>query len=758
MRFPVYQKLFAGILLFLLVSCSSKKNSSVVLSDWKFKTGDNMEWSDPDFNDSDWKTIKVEHSWDEYGYSDYDGYAWYRITFVLPSSLKDHSYYQKNLIFELGKVDDIDQTYLNGVLIGQNGETLDLSDTAGLRFELIPDGWAKLRIYNLAADDHRIKWDRKNVIAIRVWDRGGLGGIYDAHPVIRMEGLEDYVSLDINSASFSIQNRKNFEKIIYLKNTSDVYNFNGNLRVSVKDKLTNIEIFREKFKIELKPVSEKEQLIKFQTEPGQNCIIDYSYTLINSGEKIFLTESVPYILTPPVSGEPRINGPVVYGVRPGHPFLYKIPVSGEKPIHYSANGLPAGLKLNAETGIITGRLQKRRSYKVLLKAGNKLGTAEKEFTIKVGKKIALTPPMGWNSWNCWGLSVSDEKIRISADEMIRSGLADHGFNYINIDDGWESKERQPDGTITGNEKFPDFRDLSAYVHSLGLKLGIYSSPGPLTCGGYLGSYKHEFIDAETWGKWGIDYLKYDWCSYGKIAKNRGLPELKKPYLKMRKALDKVNRDIVYSLCQYGMGNVWEWGNEVGAELWRTTGDITDTWSSLKGIGFRQGPMAPFTGPGNWNDPDMLIIGWVGWSNNLHPTRLTPDEQYTHISLWSLLSAPLLLGNDMAKLDDFTMSLLTNDEVLAVNQDLLGNQAKLVFEENEIQYWVKKLSDGAIALGIFNLNEGVENIRFNLNNLALNGTFTIRDLWRQTDLGRFREGMDVTLYGHGVLLLKITKVK
>ncbi len=758
MKFPVFQIFLTGFLLFLLTSCSPKKSVSVGLSDWKFKTGDDMEWSDPSFNDSDWENIKVEHTWDEYGYSDYDGYAWYRISFVLPSSLKEKSAYQGDLIIELGKVDDIDQTYLNGVLIGQNGETLDLSDTAGLRFEQIPGGWAKFRIYNLSTDDKRIKWDQENVIAVRVWDRGGLGGIYDAHPVIRMEGLSDYVQLDINSTSFSIQNQTNFNKVIRLVNSSDDFSFEGVLSVSLMDRFTNDKIFKEKLKIKLEPNSEKEQLISFQTEPGRNCSITYSYTEIKSGEKIIFTESLPYILTPPVPDKARINGPVVYGARPGHPFLYKIPVSGEKPITYSASGLPAGLNLDSKTGIITGKAMKKGIYKALLKAENKHGINEKEFTIKIGKKITITPPMGWNSWNCWGLSVSDEKIRSSADEMIRSGLADHGFSYINIDDGWESAERLPNGKITGNEKFPDFPALSDYVHSLGLKLGIYSSPGPLTCGGYLGSYRHEFMDAKTWSEWGVDYLKYDWCSYGEIAKNRSLPELKKPYFLMRKALDGVNRDIVYSLCQYGMGNVWEWGNEVGAELWRTTGDITDTWSSLKGIGFRQAVVAPFAGPGSWNDPDMLVLGRVGWSDNLHPTRLTPDEQYTHISLWALLAAPLLLGNDMAKLDDFTLSLLTNDEVLAVNQDPLGRQANRVYDENDIQYWLKELADGSLALGIFNLNEGVKNARLNISDLVLNGTYAIRDLWRQKDLGRFNDGMDVTLPGHGVLLVKLSEVK
>jgi len=292
--------------------------------------------------------------------------------------------------------------------------------------------------------------------------------------------------------------------------------------------------------------------------------------------------------------------------------------------------------------------------------------------VKSGDLIALTPPLGWNSWNAWGLSVDDEKVRAAADAFVDNGLADHGWTFINIDDGWEAPERLPDGSITGNEKFPDFKNLSDYVHSKGLKLGIYSGPGPMTCGGYLASYQHEYQDAATWAKWGIDYIKYDWCSYRNIAKDNSLEELQKPYILMRKALDAVNRDIVYSLCQYGMGDVWKWGADVGGNLWRTTGDIRDTWASMSGIGFRQDKMSPFASPGHWNNPDMLVVGWVGWGPNLHPTRLTPDEQYTHISLWALLSAPLLIGCDLTRLDDFTLNLLTNDEVLGQDATELFN--------------------------------------------------------------------------------------
>lgn len=315
--------------------------------------------------------------------------------------------------------------------------------------------------------------------------------------------------------------------------------------------------------------------------------------------------------------------------------------------------------------------------------------------------------------------------------------------------------RQPDGTINTNRKFPDMHALSSYVHAQGLKLGIYSSPGPLTCGGYTASYQHELLDAKQYGAWGIDYLKYDWCSYGQIAPNTSLPELKKPYLVMRAALDSVKRDIVYSLCQYGMGKVWEWGASVGGNCWRTTGDITDTWESMAGIGFSQAGQESFAGPGHWNDPDMLVVGKVGWGPALHPTRLTPNEQYTHISLWSLLASPLLIGCDMTQMDDFTLSLLTNDEVLAVNQDPLGQQARRVVTEGDTEVWAKRMEDGSYAVGLFNRGRWQSDVVITWAELGVKkGSHAVRDLWRQKDLGSFAGGFTATVPKHGVVLIRM----
>jgi len=367
--------------------------------------------------------------------------------------------------------------------------------------------------------------------------------------------------------------------------------------------------------------------------------------------------------------------------------------------------------------------------------------------------------MGWNSWNCWGLSVSDTKVRSSAQAMIDKGLADHGWVYINIDDGWESPQRAEDGEIEPNEKFPNMKALGDFLHGNGLKFGIYSSPGPKTCGGYLGTYQHEVQDANTWASWGIDYIKYDLCSYGDfISRENKLEEHQKPYIVMRDALKQLPRDIVYSMCQYGLKEVWKWGPDMNGNLWRTTGDITDTWESLSDIGFNQAKLSSYASPGRWNDPDMLIVGMVGWGENLHPTRLNAYEQYTHISLWSLLSAPLLLGCDLARLDPFTLSLLTNDEVLAIDQDPLGKQAVRIVDKEGYQIWKKELADGNLAIGIFNLGEEFSDISFSWTDLGLATPARIRNLWTQQDEDKGDATYSARVPWHGVKLIKVFNSK
>jgi alpha-galactosidase len=507
----------------------------------------------------------------------------------------------------------------------------------------------------------------------------------------------------------------------------------------------------------------------------------------------------PYILTPPAPATPRINGPGIFGVRPGSPFLYTIPATGARPMEFSADNLPSGLKLDSQTGRITGVLGKKvwpfkNSYVVTLHAKNSLGTADKQFRIVVGDQIALTPPMGWNSWNCFAGAVSEEKVESAADAMVKSGLINHGWTYINVDDYWQNHRNSKDQTLRGpfrdaqgdivpNSRFPDMKGMADYIHKLGLKAGLYSSPGPWTCGGCAASWQHEQQDAQTYAKWGFDYLKYDWCSYGNVVhvvhtnvmavRSNGSPaktgeDAMYPYSLMGNLLRKQNRDIVFSLCQYGMDDVWKWGGSVNGNSWRTTGDIVDTWKSMSNIGFKQDKAEPYAKPGNWNDPDMLIVGWVGWGKP-HPSRLTPDEQYTHISLWCLLSAPLLIGCDMTKLDDFTLNLLSNDEVLALDQDALGKSATCVLTNGDVRVFEKQLEDGGRALGFFNLGSMPADLQFNnLHQLGFDGMQHVRDLWRQENLQDVDASAGVknpadsmlpmTIPAHGVMLYKLTAAK
>jgi alpha-galactosidase len=455
------------------------------------------------------------------------------------------------------------------------------------------------------------------------------------------------------------------------------------------------------------------------------------------------------------TAQPTINEPRVTGGTPGRPFLFLIPASGDGPLTFAAKNLPAGLTLDSKTGIITGSLARAGKTVVSLTVTGPKGTATSALTIVAGdRSLAQTPPLGWNSWNVWGGAVNAERVRAAADAMVSTGLAAQGYQFINIDDAWEGP-RDATGAITSNEKFPDMKGLADYIHGKGLKIGLYSSPGPLTCQRvYAGSYQHEDQDAQTYAKWGFDYLKYDWCSYSQIAPTPTLEDRKQPYRVMRAALDKAGRDIVFSLCQYGAGNVWEWGAEVGGNLWRTTGDITDTWPSMSGIGFAQGGHEPFAGPGHWNDPDMLVVGKVGWGPNVHDTRLTPNEQMTHITLWSLQAAPLLIGADMSRIDQFTIDLLGNREVLAVDQDPLGKAASRVWRGGQLEVWARPLSDGTTAAGLFNRGPVAAKVAAKWPDLGVAGSQRVRDLWQQKDLGASAGAFETTVPRHGAVFVKI----
>jgi len=352
--------------------------------------------------------------------------------------------------------------------------------------------------------------------------------------------------------------------------------------------------------------------------------------------------------------------------------------------------------------------------------------------------------MGWNSWNKFAGKVDDAVVRSIADAMVTSGMKQAGYTYINIDDTWEGP-RDAQGNITSNLKFPDMKALADYVHAKGLKIGIYSSPGPKTCAGYEGSYGHEEQDAKTFAAWGIDYLKYDWCSASRIYKN---DEMQAVYQKMGDALRKAGRPMVYSLCQYGIGDVWKWGSEVGGNLWRTTGDISDNWKSLDKIGFRQlDEIASYTKVGHWNDPDMLEIGNGGMS---------ADEYRTHMSLWSLLAAPLLAGNDLRSMSEETKGILTNREVIAVDQDPDGKPARRISDAESTSVVVlRPLRDGSVAVGLFNRADQPQTVSVKLEALGLKGKkLHARNLWEHADVELAGDSYQATVPSHGVVLLRI----
>jgi alpha-galactosidase len=402
--------------------------------------------------------------------------------------------------------------------------------------------------------------------------------------------------------------------------------------------------------------------------------------------------------------------------------------------------------------------------------------AEKEFRIIVGDQIALTPPMGWNSWNCWAESVDQEKVLRSARALVASGLINHGWTYVNIDDSWQGQRGGPFNGIQSNEKFPDMKSLCSQIHEMGLKAGIYSTPWITSYAKYIGGSsddaagawskaqasskywhfgKNYFAenDARQFADWGFDYLKFDWNP-------NDVPHT----AVMSEALRKTKRDIVFSLSNTAPFNhAADWARL--ANCWRTTSDIFDGWDEnpkagynygISEIAFSQDQWATYAGPGHWNDPDMLVVGHVGWGANLHATRLTPDEQYSHMSMWCLLSAPLLIGCDLEQLDPFTLGLLSNDEVLALDQDALGKQAVRAATVGPVDVYLKELEDGSKALGFFNRGNDVAKINFNkLGYIGLPGAWHVRDLWRQTDLPDAKGALNVAIQPHGVILLKMS---
>lgn len=501
-------------------------------------------------------------------------------------------------------------------------------------------------------------------------------------------------------------------------------------------------------------------------------------------------EEKAMILTPKTKTTPRINGARVFGARPDAPFFFPIAATGQKPLRYSAKNLPAGLVLDAQSGLISGRVAQAGTHRATLSVSNALGTDVRPLRIEIGQEINLTPPMGWNSWYRFSESVSQQNVLETARALKNSGLADHGWTYVNIDDCWQGERGGPDLALQPNAKFPDIKAMCAQIHALGLRAGIYSTPWIGTYAGFRGGStpnadgtypiavapekqlqpgqifgrypglhqnkvdhvgEHWFFDrdAKQIAAWGFDYIKMDW-----------LPNDAPTTQRIQQNLLNAGRDITLSL-----SNNAPFENAPSlsalAQAWRTTGDITDNWGSISRIAQEQQKWAAFTRPGHWNDPDMLQVGNLGTPNDFNPigrpSRLSPDEQYSQMSLWCLLSAPLMLSCDLTSLDDFTTSLLTNDEVLEVNQDPLGAPARLI-TQGEARIWSKRLEDGSLAVGLFNFGDIEQEISVDFAALGLGVPQRARDLWRQSDLDVQTNHFAALVPRHGVVMVKLSAAK
>ncbi len=497
----------------------------------------------------------------------------------------------------------------------------------------------------------------------------------------------------------------------------------------------------------------------------------------------------------PPGPEPRFHVPARVGVRPGHPFLQRVNVSGARPLRLTVDALPAGCTFDPEHQVIQGTAPAAAGeWIVRLAAENAHGRTASEFALVVGDTLALTPPLGWCSWYCMSGSVSAERVRAAAAALLRTGLADHGWTQVNLDDFWMTRPaadsavlaqlrtreatgrlagywkapldepalrgaaRDAEGRIRANARFPDMPAYTAWLHARGFKAGLYSSPGVVTCGGCTGSFGHEAEDAAQFAAWGFDFLKYDWCSYYLEAPGLERADWMRPYARMGAALRAQPRDLVFSLCQYGLAAVETWGADVGGQLWRTGSDLNDTWGAISAAGFFGEERDPATGPGRWNDLDMLMVGRIGFGGKLHSVRLTPDERRTHFALWCLRASPLLLAGDAASLDDATVAFLANDGALAVNQDPLARPARRVVLSPTTEAWVRPLAGGAWGVGLFNRDEEAAPVQVAWPELTQEpGAWQAHDLWRGgAAAGAAAADWQGTVPRHGAVFLRLER--
>ncbi len=477
-------------------------------------------------------------------------------------------------------------------------------------------------------------------------------------------------------------------------------------------------------------------------------------------------------------GSPIINPPTVVGNYPNTPFLFAIPTQGVRPILWTAEALPMGLNLDGSTGIISGNVKETGDYSVTLTATNKYGVSTSNLTIKIGDLLALTPPMGWNSWNTFADKINDSLVREIADSLVSTGMRDLGYQYINIDDYWQLVERDANGKLqVNNEKFPNgLKVVADYVHSKGLKIGLYSDAADLTCGGVAGSYGHEEQDAKDFEAWGIDLLKYDYCN-APPSKDTAIVR----YTRMAKALHQTGRSIVFNVCEWGEGGIpphgqsggrkpWEWAASVGGNYWRTTLDIRNAWklkvysaqsNSIMQVLDINAPLSDYASPGHWNDPDMLVVGINSKLTtvvNRSGAMGCSDEEYrAHMSLWCLMASPLLSGNDIRTMNQATKDILLNREIIAVNQDPLGKQAKRIRDDGLEEVFAKPLADGSWAVGLLNRNDSGDNIiRISWKEIGIQGKWAVRDLWKHQDLGEFSAYFEITVKPHQCFVIRLQR--